>query len=83
MSNPAAVNGHENRGLNTILLFFLFTFVISLGWAFLVFFLPDVYYLQSYESVVGVIATLFVSVQAFGSSISALLLTGYYEGKKG
>jgi membrane protease YdiL (CAAX protease family) len=83
MSNPEAVNGGENRGTIPILLFFLLTFVISWGWAFLIFFIPDIYYLQSYESVVGVLATLFVGVQTFGPSISALLLTGFYEGKQG
>jgi len=80
MSNPEAVNGDEKRGLTPILLFFLLTFVISWGWAFVVFFLPDVYYAQSYASVVGVLATLFVSIQAFGPTISALVVTGYFEG---
>lgn len=83
MSNPETVNGDENRGLTSIFLFFLLTFVISWGWAFVVFFLPDVYYAQSYESVIGVLATLLVSIQAFGPTISALVVTGYFEGKKG
>jgi membrane protease YdiL (CAAX protease family) len=83
MSNPQALNSGENRGLTPILLFFVLTFVVSWGWAFVVFFLPDVYYLQSYESVVGVLATMFVGIQAFGPSISALFVTGFYEGKKG
>lgn len=83
MSDPEVANGDENKGFAPILLFFLLTFVISWGWAFVVFFLPDVYYLQNYESIIGVLATMFVGVQAFGPSISALLVTGFYEGKKG
>jgi membrane protease YdiL (CAAX protease family) len=83
MSDPEVANGDENKGFAPILLFFLLTFAISWGWAFVVFFLPDVYYLQSYKSIVGVLATMFVGVQAFGPSISALLVTGFYEGKKG
>jgi hypothetical protein len=66
MSNPQALNSGENRGLTPILLFFVLTFVVSWGWAFVVFFLPDVYYLQSYEGLGGVLATMFVGVQAFG-----------------
>jgi membrane protease YdiL (CAAX protease family) len=83
MSTPEELNGDEKRGLTPIFLFFLLTFVVSWGWAFLIFFLPDLYYLQSYESVVGVLATLLVAVQAFGPTISALLVTGYFEGKNG
>ncbi len=83
MSGPEAVKGDENNGFAPILLFFVLTFVISWGWALLVFFLPDVYYLQSYDTFVGVLATMFVGVQAFGPSISALLVTGVYEGKQG
>jgi len=83
MSNPEELNSNEKRGLTPIFLFFALTFMISWGWVFVIFFLPDVYYLQSYESVIGVLATLFVSVQAFGPTISALVVTGYFEGRIG
>lgn len=83
MSSPEEKNSASERGLAPIVLFFLLTFATSWGWSLMIYFLPDVYYLQSYDSLVGVLATLFVGIQAFGPTLSALIITGYFEGKKG
>lgn len=83
MSSSEEKNGSSDRGLTPIVLFFLLTFAISWGWTLIVYFLPVVYYMQSYDSVAGVLATLFVGIHAFGPTLSALITKGWYEGKKG
>ncbi len=83
MSNLEETNNAKQTGLTPIILFFLLTFAISWGWSFLIYFLPDVYYAQSYGSVIGILATLFVGIQAFGPTIAAIITTIYFEGKNG
>jgi len=83
MSHPKEPTGIGKKELTPIFLFFSLVFVISWGWTFIIFFLPDIYYLQSYESLLGILAILFISIQSFGPTISALVATGYFGGKKG
>lgn len=83
MSDAEETNSNADRKLTPIFLFFLLTFVISWGWALVVYFLPDVYYAQDYSSTIGILATMFVGIQAFGPTLSAIILTGWYEGRKG
>ena len=83
MSHKKETKTIRKTWFTSIALFFSLTFVISWGWTLLVYFLPDVYYAQNYYSIIGILATLFIGINAFGPTIAAIIGTSYFEGKTG
>lgn len=80
MSKPEE---RKENGLSAIFCFFFLTFIIFWGGTFALYFFPDLYYLQSQDSYVGILASLLVGIPSFAPTISALIVTGYFEGKAG
>lgn len=70
-------------GLSPVFYYFVLTFVIFWGGTFAVYFLPDLYYMQSQDSIFGILATILVGVPSFAPTISALIAAWYFEGKTG
>jgi uncharacterized protein len=73
----------NNIGIAPVFYFFALTFAIFWGGTLAIYFLPDLYYLQNQESFVSILATLLVGIPSFAPTISALIVTGYFEGKSG
>jgi membrane protease YdiL (CAAX protease family) len=73
----------KNIGIAPVFYFFALTFAIFWGGTLAIYFLPDLYYLQNQESLVSILATLLVGIPSFAPTISALIVTGYFEGKSG
>jgi membrane protease YdiL (CAAX protease family) len=71
------------NGLFPVFCFFILTFAIFWGGAFAVYFLPELYYVQVQNGIVGILATILVGIPSFAPTISALIATGYFEGKTG
>ena len=69
--------------LTPIFCFFALTVTIFWGGTFTVYFIPNLYYLQNQDSYVGILAELLVGIPSFAPTISALIVTGYFEGKAG
>ena len=73
----------NNVGMTSTFYFFVLTFAIFWGGTFAIYYLPDLYYLQNQESLIGILATLLVGIPSFAPTISALIATAYFEGKSG
>lgn len=73
----------NNIGITPIFYFFVLTFAIFWGGTFTIYFLPDRYYLQNQENFIGILATLLVGIPSFAPTISAVVASGYFEGKTG
>jgi len=73
----------KETGFNQIVLFFLLTFAFSFGVSISIYYLPELYYAQSYETAIGIIAVIIASLPAYGPSISAIIVTARFEGKEG
>jgi membrane protease YdiL (CAAX protease family) len=70
-------------GVAPVFCFFVLALVIFWGGTLAVYFLPDLYYLQSQDSYIGFLATMLVGIPSFAPTISAVITTGYFEGKTG
>jgi membrane protease YdiL (CAAX protease family) len=70
-------------GLSPVFCFLFLTFVIFWSGTFAVYFLPDLYYMQSQDSIVGILATILIGIPSFAPTISALIATWYFERKTG
>ena len=73
----------SNIGITPVFYFFVLSFAILWSGTFIIYFLPGLYFLQNQDNFVGVLATLFVGIPSFAPTISALIATGYFEGKTG
>lgn len=71
------------NGLFPVFCFFILTFAIFWGGTFAVYFLPDLYYMQSQDGIVGILATILIGIPSFAPTISTLIATSYFEGKTG
>ena len=69
--------------LSPVFYYFILTFVIFWGGTLAIYFLPDLYYLQNQDIIIGILATMLVGIPSFSPTISALIVTGYFEGKSG
>ena len=70
-------------GLSPVFYYFFLAFVIFWGGTLAIYFLPDLFYMQSQDGIVGILATLLVGIPSFAPTISALIASGYFEGRAG
>jgi membrane protease YdiL (CAAX protease family) len=70
-------------GIAPIVYFFVLTFAIFWGGTVAIYFLPDLYYMQNQDGPIGILTTLLAGIPSFAPTISALIVTAYFEGKSG
>ncbi len=74
----------QDKTIFSVFLFFLLTYVITWGWAFMIIYLfSNIYQLRGYDSFIGILSTIFVGIQSFGPAFAAIIAIAYFEGKKG